>query len=133
MKRFSVFIMLFWAAFSVSAQENIEYQKPPKEILDLFDFERAPAVYMDSDKNYMVLTYRDTYKTLEDLNQDEMRLGGIRINPDHMISSTMTYQNNLKVRKLNDKKEIQVKGLPDNPKIAYLTWSPDQTKMAFTK
>src|SRR5690625_543070 len=99
MKRFSVFIMLFWAAFSVSAQENIEYQKPPKEILDLFDFERAPAVYMDSDKNYMVLTYRDTYKTLDDLNQDEMRLGGIRINPDHMISSTMTYQNNLKVRK----------------------------------
>lgn len=132
MKRFSVFIMLFWTVFSVSAQENIEFQKPPKEILDLFDFERAPAVYMDSDKNYMVLTYRDTYKTLDDLNQDEMRLGGIRINPDHMISSTMTYQNNLKVRKLNDKKEIQVKGLPENPKIAYLTWSPDQTKMAFT-
>lgn len=132
MKRFSVFFMLLFTAFSMNAQENIEYQKPPQEILELFDFERAPAVYMDSDKNYMVLTYRDTYKTLDDLNHEELRLGGIRINPDHMISSTMTYQNNLKVRKLKDKSEIQVKGLPENPRIAYLTWSPDETKMAFT-
>jgi hypothetical protein len=28
----------------------------------------------------MILTYRNTYKTLDDLNQDEMRLGGLRIN-----------------------------------------------------
>jgi hypothetical protein len=27
-----------------------------------------------------MLTYRATYKTLDDLNQDEMRLGGLRIN-----------------------------------------------------
>lgn len=132
MERFSLFFTLFLMAVLINAQESLEYQKPPQEILDLFDFERAPAVYMDSDKNYMVLTYRDTYKTLDDLNQDELRLGGIRINPDHMISSTMTYQNNLKVRKLKDKTEIQVTGLPENPKIAYLTWSPDETKMAFT-
>lgn len=132
MERFSLFFTLFLMAVLINAQESLEYQKPPQEILDLFDFERAPAVYMDSDKNYMILTYRDTYKTLDDLNQDELRLGGIRINPDHMISSTMTYQNNLKVRKLKDKTEIQVTGLPENPKIAYLTWSPDETKMAFT-
>jgi hypothetical protein len=28
----------------------------------------------------MLLTYRDSYKTLDDLNQDEMRLGGLGIN-----------------------------------------------------
>lgn len=132
MKQLSVVLLLLWGGLLTKAQENLEYQKPPKEILELFEFERAPMVTMDSDKNYMVLTYRDTYKTLDDLNQDEMRLAGLRINPNHHVSSTMTYQNNLKVRKLNDKNEIQVKGLPNNPKIAYLTWSPDETKLAFT-
>jgi hypothetical protein len=39
----------------------------------------------------MLLTYRDSYKTLDDLNQDEMRLGGLRINPTTNISSTVTY------------------------------------------
>ncbi|MEC5156470.1 alpha/beta hydrolase family protein [Chryseobacterium sp. MP_3.2] len=115
-----------------NAQENITYQKPSAEILQLADFQRAPSVMMDSKKNWMVFSYRDTYKTLDDLNQDEMKLGGLRINPITNISSSITYINNLKVRKLNDKMEVQVKGLPENAKITSLTFSPDEKKMAFT-
>ncbi|NLN34350.1 MAG: S9 family peptidase [Flavobacteriaceae bacterium] len=127
-----VLIFLFSFSLHLFAQENISFQKPPKEILDLVEYERPPGVLMDSDKNYIILTYRSTYKTLDDLNQKELRLGGLRINPDHHISSTITYLNNLKVRKISDKNEIQVKGLPENPRIAYLTWSPDESKIAFT-
>ena len=97
-----------------NAQENITYQKPSAEILKLADFQRAPSVMMDSKKNWMVFSYRNTYKTLEDLNQEEVKLGGLRINPVTNISSSVTYVNNLKVRKLKDKTEIQVKGLPEN-------------------
>jgi hypothetical protein len=42
---------------------------------------------MDTKKEYMLLTYRNTYKSLDDLNQDELRLGGLRINPITNISS----------------------------------------------
>lgn len=115
-----------------NAQENITYQKPSAEILQLADFQRAPSVMMDSKKNWMVFSYRNTYKTLDDLNQDEMKLGGLRINPTTNISSSITYINNLKVRKLNDKMEVQVKGLPENAKITSLTFSPDEKKIAFT-
>lgn len=114
------------------AQENLTYQKPSKEILELADFERAPSVMMDSKNEYMILSYRSTYKTLEDLNMEELRLGGLRINPVTNISSTVTYINNLKVRKIADKEEIQVKGLPNNPRITNLSWSPDEKKLAFT-
>jgi len=114
------------------SQENLTYQKPSSEILALADFERAPSVLMDTKKEYMLLTYRSTYKTLNDLNQEEMRLGGLRINPITNISSSLTYINNIKVRRIKDKNEIQVTGLPENPNIAYLTWSPDETKVAFT-
>jgi len=132
MKPFVILTTLLCFAISVKAQENMTYQKPSGEILNLVDYERAPAVMIDEKKEYMVFTYQNTYKTLEDLNQDELQLGGLRINPVTNISSSVTYSINLKVRKLIDQNLVQVNGLPQNPRISNLTWSPDQTKMAFT-
>lgn len=114
------------------AQENLTYQKPSAEILALADYERAPSVSMDSKKEYMLLSYRNTYKTLKDLSQEEMRLGGLRINPITNISSTVTYINNLKIRKIKDKVEMQVSGLPKNALITNVSWSPNEQKIAFT-
>jgi dipeptidyl aminopeptidase/acylaminoacyl peptidase len=129
--KLSLFSFLLVGA-SALAQENITYQKPSAEILALADYERAPSVNMDSKKQYMILSYRNTYKSLDDLNQVEMKLGGLRINPITNISSTVTYINNLKVRKVTDKTETQVKGLPANAKISNLSMSPDEKKIAFT-
>lgn len=125
-------IVFLAISFQAVAQENLSYQKPSKSILDLADYERAPSVSMDTKKEYMLLSYRNTYKTLDDLNQDELRLGGLRINPTTNISSTVTYINNIKLRKIKDQNEIQVSGLPDNPRISNLSWSPDDRKIAFS-
>ena len=130
-KLFSIFITCISVHFAV-AQENITYQKPPKEILDLVNVQPAPSVMMDTKKEYMILRYRNMYKTLEDLNQEEMRLGGLRINTDLNISSTMSYSTNLKVQKIKGGEAIQVSGLPENPKIANFSWSVNEKKMAFT-
>lgn len=124
-----IFCCIGFAAFS---QENLTYQKPSASILALADFERAPSVSMDSKKEYMLLSYRNTYKTLDDLNQEEMRLGGLRINPITNISSSITYINNLKLRKITDKNEVQVSGLPENAKITNLLWSQNEKKIGFT-
>lgn len=132
MKRLFPVLLLSALWYPASAQENLEYQKPPKEILDLVDYERPPSVSIDSKNEYMLFTYRNTYKTLEELSQEELRLGGLRINPVTNISGTVTYLNNLKVRKVKDTQEIQVKGLPRNPNIANITWSPDESRIAFT-
>ncbi|WP_394759237.1 prolyl oligopeptidase family serine peptidase [Flavobacterium sp.] len=132
MKITTTLLLFIGFSFTTFAQENLSYQKPSKEILDLADYQRAPSVLMDTKKEWMLLTYRNTYKTLDDLNQEEMRLGGLRINPTTNISSTVTYINNLKVRKIKDKTEIQVSGLPQNPKLTNLSWSPDETKVAFS-
>ena len=126
------FLLLLLIAFSGFAQENSSYQKPPKSILDLADYERAPSVSMDTKKEYMLLSYRNTYKTLDDLNQEEMRLGGLRINPITNISSSVTYINNLKIRKFAEKQETQVTNLPTNPKITSISWSPNEKYIAFT-
>jgi len=114
------------------AQENLVFQAPPAEILALADYERAPTVSMDSRKEYMLLSYWSTYKTLEELNQEELRLGGLRVNPLTNISSVVTYVKNLKLRKVAGTEETQVSGLPPNPKIAHISWSRNERKIAFT-
>ena len=128
-------LLFLFSCFSLNiaiAQENLTYQKPSASILALADYERAPSVSMDSKKEYILFTYRNTYKTLDDLNQEEMRLGGLRINPITNISSAITYLTNLKIRKVNDKTETQISGLPENARITNISWSPNEKKIAFT-
>jgi dipeptidyl aminopeptidase/acylaminoacyl peptidase len=133
MKKYFFLLQFFGLAVTIaSAQENLTYQKPSATILALADYERAPSVSMDSKKEYMLFSYRSTYKSLDDLNQEEMRLGGLRINPITNIGSAMNYISNLKIRKVTDKTETQIKGLPENPRIAYISWSPNEKKIAFT-
>lgn len=128
------FLFLFSLGGLAYAQENLEYQLPSKEILQLADYTRAPSVNMDTKKDYMLLTYRNTYKSLEDLNLEELRLAGLRVNTKTNISATASYVNNIKLRKVAAFKAepAQVKGLPANPRIANLSWSPDEKKIAFT-
>jgi len=114
------------------AQENLTYQTPPASIMKLADYQRAPQVSLDTKKEYMLLTYRATYKGLDDLNQQEMSMGGLRINPVTNIGSSTSYINNIQVRKVSAKEPVQVKGLPINPRITFVSWSPDETKIAFT-
>jgi len=121
--------MSFSNAYS---QENLSYQVPPASILELADFQRAPAVSMNRDKTRMLLTYRPTYKQLDDLNQQEVSLAGLRVNPVTNISSSMSYISALKMRTLANEQIIEFKGLSAGMRIANVLWSPDETKVAFT-
>jgi dipeptidyl aminopeptidase/acylaminoacyl peptidase len=132
LNRIFLFLIFCFSATLAVAQENLTYQKPSATILALADYERAPSVSMDSKKEYMLFSYRSTYKTLDDLNQDEMRLGGLRINPITNISSSANYISNLKIRKVTDKTETQISGLPENPRITNISWSQNEKKIAFT-
>ncbi|SEA25173.1 Prolyl oligopeptidase family protein [Porphyromonadaceae bacterium KH3R12] len=133
MKRICIILfVLLMAPRFVESQENITYQVPPAEILELVDIERAPSVNMDSKGGQMLFLYRNTFKTLSDLNQPEVRLAGLRINPDANISSTVTYSNNIRYKKTKEKEVRQIEGLPSEPLIAYISFSPDETKLAFT-
>jgi dipeptidyl aminopeptidase/acylaminoacyl peptidase len=125
--------MLLFMTFSF-AQEQLGYQIPPKAILDLVDVERAPSVRMDNDKDHMVLLYRPAFKSISQLSKKELRLGGLRIDPQTSIGSRVTYSNNIRVQDMqsNDNAISDVKGLPADPQLANFTWSPNQEMMAFT-
>lgn len=129
-----IYLILLLSIVKVNAQENASYQKPPQEILELVDVPKAPNIFLDEDKEHMILLFRDAYKSIEELSQEELRLGGLRIDPKTNIGSRVTYFNNVKIKSLKKKggKSIQVKGLPVNPKLTNFRWSPDQKKLALT-
>ena len=120
------------SAISGYSQENLEFQVPPASILELVDIERAPLVSMDSKKEQMLFFYRDAFKTLSDLSQPELRLAGLRINPKTNISSTTSFFNDIKYKKLNSQALQQIANLPADARITHTLFSPDETQLAFT-
>lgn len=124
--------VLFLLVSQVHAQENTKYQKPPAEILDLVDIQVAPSVFMDQRREFMVLASRDAYKSIAELSQEELRLGGLRIDPKTNIGSRVTYFNKVQLKDIATDKVIEVKGLPAQPRLTNFTWSPDQRKIAMT-
>lgn len=131
MKKFIAIVTLLLLSGNFIAQEKLTYQKPPKEILELVDAPLAPSVWIDSNGENVVLFYRDAYKSIAELSEAELRLGGLRINPKTNIGSRTRFYNNIKVKKASEKDARQVAGIPSNPRLSNFTISPNQKMVAF--
>ncbi len=131
MKKLIAIVTFLLLSGNFIAQEKLTYQKPPKEILELVDAPLAPSVWIDSNGENVVLFYRDAYKSIAELSEAELRLGGLRINPKTNIGSRTRFYNNIKVKKASEKDARQVAGIPDNPRLSNFTISPNQKMVAF--
>lgn len=131
MKKYSLLIALCLVSW-IRAQENLGYQTPPSEILQLVDAPLAPSIRIDNKGENIVFLYRSSFKNIAELSEKEMRLAGLRINPKTNINSRQSYFTDVKVRIGRNGSEENVKGLPKNGLLANFSWSPDETKMAFT-
>lgn len=127
-----IFLITLFLGTLVYSQENLTYQKPPKEILELANAPLAPSIRMDDKSENIVFLYRSNFKSIEELSETEMRLGGLRINPITNISSRQNYFTNIKIRVGRNNMDESVLGLPSNGRFANFSWSPNQKKMAFT-
>ncbi|MDC8829971.1 S9 family peptidase [Alteromonas gilva] len=128
--RGTLLLVLFFSA--VNSFAATEYQKPSEAILQLVDVKQAPYFLMNEAEDTALMLYRDAYKTIEELSEEELRLGGLRIDPKANIGSRTTFYNDIKVRRIDTNQTVDVKGLPANPRLANFTWSPDQNRMAMT-
>lgn len=125
-------ILLMFLSLFIFGQENLSYQKPNKEILELAEAPIAPNIRMDSKGENIVFLYRSNYKTIDELSEEELRLGGLRINPVTSIGSRTRYNTDIKVR-IGVNGEIQnVIDLPENGRYANFSYAPNEQLMAFT-
>ncbi|TRX48297.1 S9 family peptidase [Fulvivirga sp. M361] len=132
MKKLISFILLLFIYFQASSQGALGYQEPPAVIKELVDVTPAPTVRIDGKAENVVLLYRNAFKTIAELSETELRLGGLRINPKTNIGSRTRYYNNIEVKKAYSKETRPVSGLPVNTRLANFGWSPDEKMMSFT-
>ena len=113
-------------------ENNIGYQMPPKAIVDLVDAPPTPAASLSPAGDIMLLLERASLPPIEDLSQEELRLAGIRINPRTNGSSRAAHFYSMRVESVDGKIKKPIKGLPSNPKIQNVSWSPDGSRVLFT-
>ncbi|MES2330285.1 MAG: prolyl oligopeptidase family serine peptidase [Bacteroidota bacterium] len=126
-----LFFLLFACSF-IFGQDAVSYQTPPKDIADLLLAKPTPAVRVDSKAEWMLLSERNSYPTVEELGQPENRIAGMRLNPNNFSPSRQTFINNFTLKNIKTDKEFSIAGLPAGMLAGGGSWNPSETKIAFT-
>lgn len=79
----------------------------------------------------MLLLDRSDYPSIEELSRPELRIAGLRINPDNYGPSRPNYLIGMKLKKIADNSEYVIKNLPSPLLISNASFSPDSKKIAF--
>ena len=90
MRKLVFFFLLLVPVFSFS-QEDITYKTPPKEIMDLVLAPPTPGVSIDEKGEWMLLLERSDLPDIEELAEPELRIAGLRINPENFGPSRSSY------------------------------------------
>jgi dipeptidyl aminopeptidase/acylaminoacyl peptidase len=125
-------IVMVCFGHTLTAQDAIEYKTPPKEIYDLVMAKPTPGVSFDSKGQWMLILERSSMPNVEEIAQPELRIAGLRINPNNFAPSRSTYSVNILLKNIKTGAEFPVTALPANIKAGNVQWSPSEDKVAFT-
>ncbi len=112
-------------------QDAVSYQTPPKIIADLLLVKPTPSVKVDSKGEWMLLSERNSYPTVEELGQPENKVAGLRLNPNNFAPSRQTYFNSFSLKNIVNDQSFVIKGLPANMLAGAPNWNPSETRIAF--
>jgi dipeptidyl aminopeptidase/acylaminoacyl peptidase len=129
-KRFIV--VAFLATFSLTSYaQDASYQVPPKDIVDLLLAKPTPLVNVYNNGEWMLLSERNSYPDVEELGQPEIRIAGLRLNPNNYSPSRQNFINNFKLKNITTGKEYSITGLPKGLLASNVSRSPNEKKIAF--
>lgn len=114
------------------AQEAGDYKKPPKAMQDILMAKPTPGVSIDDKGEWMLFSQYNPYPTVEELARPELRIAGLRINPNNFAPSRQTFINKVYLKNISSDKELPVAGLPSPLYAGNISWSPDDKKIALT-
>lgn len=126
-----IVLILSWTTAGLKAQDG--YQTPPKDIADLLLAKPTPGVIVSDDGAWMLLTESASYPSVEELARPELKIAGLRINPNNYAPSRQNFINNLYLKNIQSGKEFKIIGLPAPLFAANISWSPNDKKIAFTQ
>jgi dipeptidyl aminopeptidase/acylaminoacyl peptidase len=130
MKKIGLLLLLF-VSLNAMAQDNITYQRPPDDIAKLIEAPLTPGIMISHDNTWMVMLDRSDFPSIEELSRPELRIAGLRINPDNAGPSRAIYSIGIKAKKLDEGKDYTISNLPSPLQMSNVSFSPDSKKIAF--
>jgi dipeptidyl aminopeptidase/acylaminoacyl peptidase len=124
-------ILLLIAFFPSFSQDAINYQLPPSEISDLLLAKPTPTIRLDKKADWMLISVRDSYPTVEELGQPEYRVAGLRINPNNFAPTRQYYISSLQLKNVKTNQVFTIAGLPKELKAGSISWNPSDSKISF--
>ena len=121
-------ILLLFISIPLFSQE---YKKPPEVISSMIEADPQPNLSFNNKGDYALVMVRDGYKPIEDLAIEELRIAGTRIDLKRYTSSRMTYYKSFYLIDINTGENINL-DYPKDGKFSFFSWSPDETKIAYT-
>ncbi|MEX0608018.1 MAG: prolyl oligopeptidase family serine peptidase [Balneolaceae bacterium] len=129
--RYILFILLLSFSGTSFLAAQSQYKEPSQAMIDLVDGARTPSVSISPEKNYMLLLDRPALPSIEEVSQPELRLAGVRINPRTNGPSRSGSLTGITIRDMKSGNDRDLKGLPNNPRISDVSWSPDEANISF--
>ncbi len=109
-----------------------EYRMPPGEIAAILDAPTTPDISVDPNGRWMLVLTKPSLPPISELAREELRLAGLRIDPDANGLSRSGHYTGLTLKRISDGTERPVTGLPPEARIAWPRWAPDGRCFAFT-
>jgi dipeptidyl aminopeptidase/acylaminoacyl peptidase len=122
---FAVLVCLVSSGF---AQEG--YQTPLPALAAIVDAPLAPELMLSPARDRVLLLTRAEAPSIADLAAPELRLAGVRFNPQTHASNRSGGFTQLTFKSLVDGREQPVTGLPAGAKLSGVSWSPDARHVA---
>jgi hypothetical protein len=125
-------LFLLLPALNAFSQDNVSYQRPPQSIIDLAEAPVNPVVRISSSGEWMLLLESAGLPSIKEVSQPELRLAGLRINPANNGKSRSAYYHTIRLKSIDKNEDYAFEGMPEEPQLADITWSPDEDRIAFT-
>src|SRR5690242_1247115 len=126
-KRHAFFAAIFFLLISsfIKAQDDGIYQLPPKDISDMLLAKPTPNVSVDDKVEWMLFTQSNSYPSVEELARPELRIAGMRINPNNYAPSRQNFINDVWLKNISTGQEYKIAGLPSPMFAGSVSWSPN--------
>ncbi|MCA0270351.1 MAG: prolyl oligopeptidase family serine peptidase [Bacteroidetes bacterium] len=109
------------------------YRTPAPELVRLVDAPATPGVVVSPDGQTLLFVEQSDLPTIEEISRPELRLAGMRLDPRTNGPSRTRAATALRLGRLDgDGSSRAVTGLPVNPRVRNVQFSPDGRHVAFT-
>ncbi len=128
----AVGLLSLFAPTGGMASAGTAYQEPVDSLTRLVDAPATPRTFVTPGRDALLVVGQPSLAPVAELAEPELRLAGLRINPRIDGRSRTRYGTSLSLVRLADGSEQVIRGLPSEPRLENLRFSPGGGLVSFT-